>query len=178
MNKKIKVLSEWYLELYENDNGFKFNGLSSKTHDLGGPNICSDLSNYIINQLKPKPKIIDLKMMVGVDIDIEFYGYMSRQWRVGNLKKMIKTIDGFNYYIDLGKLSCKCRIRENHWHSWQGGDCPLPKGLTLIIRQWHKNGPYNEKCLSTEWIERKYRMDNIIAFMVIGKQDGYIYEWE
>ena len=70
-----------------------------------------------------------------------------------------------------------CRARKHHWHSWQGGKCPLPEGLLVeVIRRDGKSMPADISFL-WDWSHANESSD-IIAFKVLGPAEGWKYEWE
>ena len=127
-------------------------------------------------RLKPEKKIIDLSKMVGSDILCEFSN-SGNQWSINKLTE-IDEDQGY-YYYDSYDYFYKCRIMQDHFHSWQGGECPLPEGLIVEIRYIdHLDGEYTE---IEEKIVKNYQMIDwsmVIAFKVLGAADGYCYEWE
>jgi len=172
MNKKAKELSEWYAQLAENDNGLMLAPLV-----MMSPNLESDLSEYIINPPKPQPKIIDLNMMIGSDIDMEF----GNKTRHGDTIGKLDYIDEHGYFNSYSDNYYKeCRIRQDHWHSWQGGECPLPEGLEIEVKYRRKNliDKRNGHCdYGTAWLWDGGH-DDIIAFKVLGTAENWEYEWE
>ena len=73
-----------------------------------------------------------------------------------------------------------CRVRENHWHSWTGGECPLPEGLKIeVLLRSGATGIKNVGSLNLQW--EHYHCDlqtcltDIIAFKVLGVADGWEY---
>ena len=170
MNKKAKELSDWYLELSQNDNGIE------TIAALDSPNMSSNLDMYRINPPKPVKKVIDLSCIVGSDIDCEFENYAGI-WVISNLKE-ISNDSVLEYRGNLGYLADKCRIRQGKWMSWQGGDKPIPEGLNVQFRMIDSGEltgyitPYYQKGAPViDWNE-------VIAFKVIGPAEGFKYEWE
>ena len=124
-----------------------------------------------------KKKIIDLLKMVGSDIDCEFASMSNNFYRWASKLKEIN-----DYYVsEAGAGYHCCRIRENHWHSWQGGECPLPEGLYIEVifrngEEGDTEGYYNSGW-NINWHHQSGTYD-IIAFKVIGVADGWKYEWD
>ena len=135
------------------------------------------------DNFKPKEKnIIDLGKMVGSDIDMEFAD--NNAWFIDYLIEIINTDinNSYPYVTKKRKSIAKCRIRENHWHFWQGGECPLPEGLEIEIM--YRCGEaeeslilYHRRIWSNNWLHNSEKYD-IIAFKVLGTADGWSYEYE
>jgi len=145
----------------------------------------SELKSYKVNPPKPTKRIIDLSLLVGSDIDMEFcYGKDFSKWNVG---KLIKILTGLRYSTATTDLqpSKICIIREKHWISWQGGECPLPEGLIIEI-QTRKSSESSVKITDYRsdvwgWYWNAPTCDNrgdIIAFKITGVADGWRYEWD
>lgn len=144
-----------------------------------------------INYFRPKAekKIIDLSTCVGSDIDMEFADSIN----VNDLGFCLTdTLNEDNtqlkgLYISKRELRGfeQCRVRQDHWHSWQGGECPLPDGLAIEIRTREKSTTsYNAKSYNMSawgWKWNHPKRDNsgdIIAFKVLGPADGWCYSWD
>ena len=120
--------------------------------------------------------IIDLAQMRGSDIDMEFVDE-DGGLIIGPLSRIHKGL----FYTSIHSIathtrSCfkNCRVRESHWHSWSGGDCPLPEGLDVEVRL------RNEQTCSPDhddegWSHEFYEFHDIIAFKVLGVKEGYTY---
>lgn len=137
--------------------------------------IVAGLHNITIPEPKYK-KIIDLSKVVGSDIDCEFLRPDGSLIGINKLTNICG--DGINEtYESSGIYTTKCRIRQDHWHSWQGGSCPLPEGLEieLLFR-----GGKHEKL--TDYIYDRWSDDDdnydIIAFKVLCTAPGYKYKFE
>jgi hypothetical protein len=123
-------------------------------------------------EIKPEPKIIDLTSLVGSDIDMEFAGREAKDWYVYKLTK----IDKGGYYSEKNdKYGHSCRIRENHWHSWDGNKCPLPDGLEVKLRIMVPDRRISHY-ITTDYINDDW--NHVIGIRIIGKKPDYIYEWE
>ena len=175
MNTKKQALwlSRFYAELEENDNGVTY----KNTVCANSPNMNTNPHELHHWKVTPKQqaKIIYLKMMIGSEVDMEFSNCLFDS---GLHIDKLSEIQNKKYpYGDCEDYWQECRIRENHWHHWQGGERPIPEGLDgkILLRDktiyslpkevnWH-HGLENE-------------LFEIISFMVTGKKDGYIYEWE
>ena len=119
---------------------------------------------------KPKIKEINLSHLIGSDIDMEFSDNLI-------VDKLIK-IDGFYRNLS-GTAWIKCRVRENHWHNWNGGECPLPEGLNIIVK--FRDGTESIENMMyfgvTNWIHTGLIPNcDFIAFKVIGTKDGWEYK--
>lgn len=130
---------------------------------------------------KPKKKIIDLSMMVGSDIDMEFK-LNSTEWKIGKLSFINKdSTEGIFYHALNFHGSNKCRIRQDHWHVWQGGKCPLPDGLRIKIMLRNGRIPNSTTYATEEWTWEHHEEDgDIIAFKVDDIADEYIceHDWD
>ena len=129
---------------------------------------------------KPKNKIIDLSKMVGSDIDMEFWDTLPSIY-VGKLEKIL-DLSPKQYCRKNGINFDNCRVRQDHWHHWTGGECPLPEGLIITVK-FLGGAEYDYLAYSNlQWVEKfedgRRSGNNIIAFKVIGVADGYRYEWE
>jgi len=70
-----------------------------------------------------------------------------------------------------------CRPRMNHWHAWNGGDCPLPEGLIVDARLRDDYLSENANTNSLIWTKNTGH-NNVIAFKVTGIAEGYRWPWE
>ena len=124
---------------------------------------------------KPKKKIIDLSKMVGSDIDMEFWDTLPSIY-VGKLEKIL-DLSPKQYCRKNGINFDNCRVRQDHWHSWQGGECPLPEGLKGEIK--NREGSIQSYTFSAipdkRWLSDGAN-NNIIAFKVLGVAGGWRYE--
>lgn len=131
-------------------------------------------------EIKPEHKIIDLTSLVGSNIDMEFANSEAKDWYVYKLTK----IDKEGYYSEKNeKHGHSCRIRENHMHSWDGNKCPLPKGLMVdlyYVGTSYDGGISNSRNIlkNADYINIDWNEPSLVGFRIIGKQLGYIYEWE
>ena len=176
MNNKLKEIGEWYLELYKNDNGFTFDGYSG---DWSHPSMESNLDNYKINPPKPKKKIIDLSILIGSDIDMEFGDSIAvNDLGFNVIDNLIEDNNPIGLYISKRELRGfeQCRIRQNKWMSWQGGGCPLPEGFIVVLEFNDKTTLKVDNYISLDWSRSKNNC--IRAFKVIGPEEGWKYEWE
>lgn len=125
---------------------------------------------------KSQKKAVDLSVLVSSQIDCEF--------RTGT-KSAIGVLTGFigakaDKFIQLDKVCDiewqECRPRLNHWHSWQGGDCPLPEGLAVEV-MFRLGQTTNHRYMDGRWSHVDSGGD-IIAFKVTGLADGWTWPWE
>jgi len=130
-------------------------------------------------RIKPELKPIDLSVLIQSGIDCEFLDENSRTWYIAGA---LHSLDGkpLCYYNALHRESYKCRPRMNHWHSWQGGECPLPEGFLVELRfrdgNELKSGYYSDiTCI--RWSQDNHESD-IIAFKVIGTADTHCMPWD
>ncbi len=126
-------------------------------------------------------KTIDLAPVIISGIDCEF-------WELDYDRKAYGPLIGFQVmgaypYLSEWDSFRFCRIRQNHYHGWYGGECPLPEGLDATLF-------YRDRCRYSNRVENgqdytgfDWRYDEccrceIIGFIVHGTADGYRYEWE
>lgn len=134
-----------------------------------------------INYFRPKAekKIINLLVCVGSDIDMEFADSIN----INDLGfRLIDTLKEDNtqqrgLYISKRELRGfeQCRVRQDHWHSYRGNDCPIPDGL-IISYSTHANP-------SRRWVNRcsqylKLDWSEIYEFKVIGVNVSWRYSWD
>lgn len=124
---------------------------------------------------------VDLSVLIKSGIDCEFSDIIERDgWCVGREGGLHGIYDRTSYY-DGADIWSKCRPRMNHWHSWQGGECPLPEGLMVQVKKWSVHNPhvYTEIIPSEDWRTKKpHQMSTIIAFKVTGLANGYCWPWQ
>jgi hypothetical protein len=171
--EKTQAIASFYQELADNDNGFTYE--SSQVDYMPGPNLDTVdkcIKFWKVNPPKPKFKTIDLSIMVGSDIDMEFGGN-EFNW----ISQLVKIDKGYYSKHSGAGWYDNCRIRQNHWHSWQGGECPLPEGLFLDVITRNSVKARRVKLYNTSqyWFHSQSATD-IIAFKVIGTVDGYTYD--
>ena len=147
--------------------------------NLAGPDM---LSQSLVWRIKPKKKVVDMSALIKSGIDCEFSTSNGCLAFKGPLVNISHASDGTVFYeieVD-GRGWLRCRPRMNHVHAWQGGDCPLPEGVTVQIYKrtrdvltreptgdassfdWHHYGTYGD----------------IIAFEVLGLAEGWQWPWE
>jgi len=143
----------------------------------GGYEPCDSCSQFYTDCFEPKPvkEVIDLTMMIGSNIDMEFsQSELSNQY-VGLLKEI--TNNDIFYVMPTRDAYKRCRIRQDHWHSWPGGENPLPKGLEVILEYQDKSTTKTSRHTdSINW--HRDSVNCIRAFKVIRVAEGYRYEWE
>lgn len=127
------------------------------------------LSSYRIKNKPLNP--VDLSELVD-GIDCEFWEQSEKAVYVGtlvgtfvgdNLRYVLKGVGNFKY----------CRPRMNCIHAHQGGECPLPVGLKIWVKEWsgreihgvHPDHP------NINWPE-------VAQFEVLGLMDGFCWPWE
>ena len=173
LKRQARRLADLYTELEEKETWFEFNDLGNWCDvTCRTPHMRSDLSLWRVAE--PKRKIIDLSLMVGSDIDMEFPTNAGTSWFTSQLKEIKEG----KFYISKHNYKySECRIRQNHWHHLGGGECPLPRGLTGQVLLRNRNVIILD-CAS-KWVHDEYDMYlDIIAFMVTGVTNDYKYEWE
>ena len=140
---------------------------------------CILCSNNYMNRFKPKPVIkkIGLYPIIKSGIDVEV-SKDNETWKVTQLTNVTQACDVRKYANHLRNWYPYCRIRENYWHSWNGGDCPLPEGLNIIVKfRGGTNSIENMTYHNVDNWNHNNRMPqvDVIAFKVIGPAKGYEY---
>jgi len=123
------------------------------------------LDNFEVKQ----DKIIDMNCMVGSNIDMEF----TDTGVFDSIGKLVGVYENKYAKTKYTNTWSKCRIRQDHWHSWQGVENPLPEGLVIGYstfdnqsRRWVNN--------CSHYIELDW--STIYEFKVLGPAKGWKYE--
>lgn len=132
----------------------------------------------------PTKKPVDLSVLIESGIDVETSEYPDFRRRcIGELRSIDKSPHSKYPYYKLGDWdfdAIYCRPRMNHWHAWQGGECPLPEGV--VADAVYRDGEIRKGIFVKAWNwEHKQSTSmtvDIIAFKVIGLADGYSWPWE
>lgn len=126
----------------------------------------------------PAKKVIDLSVLVGSGVDCEFWDEEG-EVLIGALTH---SFDGSGpYQCDKRLWFPHCQPRMNHWHSWQGGECPLPEGF--VVEAYTRTGRLLPEAEATtlRWRWRysyPHNDPDIITFRVLRKADDYCMPWE
>jgi hypothetical protein len=134
--------------------------------------------------MKPTKKVIDMSALIN-GIDCEFKDLDADIWVIGKLHDQLEDRDGcFKFWKRQDNSGCwydKCQPRMNHIHAWQGGDCPLPEGFMVKVYPRIDNNHSSEN-LVNEAVKYDWghvgQDGDIIAFKVLGLDDGYVMPWE
>lgn len=124
--------------------------------------------------MPPVKKVIDLSCLVN-GVDCEFWN--SSQRHFGNLDEVSYDC-GELQFIGCGESWDFCQPRMNHWHNWQGGECPVPEGyvVEVLFRGGHFSA--EDPCATDwNWKHDSYSSD-IIAFRVLRVAENYCMPWE
>ena len=126
----------------------------------------------------PPKKVIDLSVLMS-GIDCEFWDESSRLKSVGKLTHADKL--DCCYCLNQGEEFHYCQPRMNHWHNWQGGECPLPVGFVFEVI--FRGGEVEHAIKRTtvfdwNWSHDCTALDDIISFRVLRVADGYCMPWE
>lgn len=128
-------------------------------------------------RVKPELKPIDLSVLIKSGIDCEFsesnttgVRYIGKLCSAGADYSRALTNNRFDTW------AC-CRPRMNHLHAWAGGNCPLPEGLEVEVTFRDRSPITARTGPEFRWDHRGTSYD-IIAFEVLGLQDGYCWPWE
>lgn len=140
---------------------------------------------------RPQQKVVDLSVLTASGIDCEFWsdpGDDKNPQERGPLKRIASYPDGAVGFIDANNFKWPyCRPRHDHLHAWPGGECPLPEGLlikvatlsTVLEGGFRLLGPNPSTHFRREcWTHRGTVESPIIAFEVVGLEEGWIYEWQ
>jgi len=184
MNEQEQALklSALYKELAEKGTHLQFDDGIKDTNWIDAkayiPDMTSNLDLFRVAE--KQDKIIDMSCLVGSDIDCEL-GYpapYTSGYTITKLKVIVEERGEIKYNNGCQNYST-CRVRQDHWHSWQGGDkCPLPEGLDckFKFRGLHDAEGYSHSVNSdNSWQHTDSDLD-IIAFKVLGIAEGYKYE--
>lgn len=132
---------------------------------------------YRIKPEPPKPefKYVGLECLIASGVDCEFKDELPEEWMVGRLISIDESKKE-PYLTDIEKYE-HCRPRMNHWHSWQGGECPLPEGLviSMILRSGQR---VNDAAPTYQLWTYVHNDTDIIAFKITGLQSNFKYPWE
>lgn len=134
-------------------------------------------------RIKPEVTPIDLSVLIQSGIDCEFSSFAPA---IGATIGILESINAIDQRLYVGNVDGSggnkdynlCRPRMYHWHSWQGGKCPLPEGLRVEVK--FRSGEKRRIFVG----EHKWFHDNtcssneIIAFRVLGKADTHCWPWE
>ena len=192
MNAKEKeqalAISALYGELAEQGTWFEYSRYEKSSFKATecSPSIGSKLNCWRVAE--KQDKIVDMSCLVGSDVDCEFTNLVD--FDIQPYHTAVGCLTGFdnstnkNYAIhnDVNTYR-QCRVRQDHWHSWQGGgECPLPEGL-LIQLKFGKEQAYDSETraeYSGERFNKVWRLTTtdyrIVAFKVIGTAEGWKYE--
>ena len=184
MNNR-KELAELFRQFAENEDAYFEHSnpitLNGWKRTDGNPSVTSSIKDWRV-VIPPKIKKIDLSMMVGSDIDMEFGKAHKVQYHINKLLR----IDSYNKFLTVkGEVWDKCRIRQDHWHFrqdrwhyWNGiSNCPLPEGLIVnFICREEGLATVHKHCDYKNWVWKDVPDDgDIIAFRVLGAAEGWEY---
>jgi len=165
-------LSELYKELAEKGTKFEYNrSKEGWGNHLTCPNLDSDLDKWRVAE--KQDEIIDMSCLVGSDIDMEF----GEGTYVAKLKSINPKVVS-KYTSEKGNMYKECRVRQDTWLSWQGGECPLPEGLEVEVE--YRNEGFQSKASTyhtTRWDWGHCGGEwDIISFKVLGVCEGWKYD--
>ena len=137
---------------------------------------CLSCTEYEKNKLtynfEAKLKIINLSMMIGSDIDMEFSE--GSEWNIGKLISLNNYVSDIAHHSLSSNNHSKCRVRQNHWHAWTGGECPLPEGLNISLIMRSRRLAETTEYQSQFWMYSGGNSD-VIAFKVLGTAINWSY---
>lgn len=127
-----------------------------------------------LSDVSKKPKPIDMSICIESGIDVES-STTGVDWYIDPSPEVSDT--GCYWSCALDDWVDYCRPRLNHWHSWQGGECPVPEGLMGTVK--FRNGLTADLAnyVWGDWGHTR-TLEDIIAFRVTGLADGYCWPWE
>ena len=128
------------------------------------------------NESSKKP--VDLSVVIRSGIDCEFGEAMTEAPAtvVGALESIYPDVSRSYKKLNGGWWSY-CAPRMAYWHPWRGGDCPLPDGLKTEMEFRSGAAATTTAPSDLQWDHIKSGGD-IIAFRVIGLEEGYCWPWE
>lgn len=135
--------------------------------------IITDFEKWCKERFKPAKEVIDLSVLID--------GIECLFWDDENDKSIYELAgirDSKYPYASINDRTRFCQPRMNHIHAWQGGDCPVPEGF--MVKVWVRG---DRKAMPlgyvANWNHNKMNQyDDIIAFEVVGLEDGYVMPWE
>ena len=129
-------------------------------------------------RIKPEKKPIDLSVLIQSGIDCVFWD--------GSIGVLSEISSAPQYHMRVGTEKShgytpysECRPRMNYWHNWQGGDCPIPEGLAVLVtyRSGREHPIVSGSVIEHRWEHTGSPLD-IIAFKVVGVIDTHCMPWE
>jgi len=180
LKRQARRLSELFAKLAEKETYFEhIDDCHRWNASSQNPCMLNDLSLWRVAE--PKRKIIDLSVCIKSNIDMEFRDHSN--WFTDKLKNITKDVCEYpevnkTIYQSITLFTAhKCRIRQKHWHSWNGGKRPIPEGLAGAIRLRDKTVEYLS--IANKWVhDNASKNKDIIAFWIDGPAENYKYEWE
>lgn len=141
-------------------------------HSSTSMSFSSSTSSY---RIKPKEIMVDMSVLIESGIDCEFSDQRSfvspSIGKLTAIDNMARSKYPFN--TNSGDHYTYARPRMNHLHAWTGGDCPLPKGVRVRLYLRSGKGMAGDSVIYA-W-DHLPGTDHIIAFGVVGLEDGYVY---
>lgn len=139
------------------------------------PHINSEPSHW---RMKPQRKVIDMSVLVGREVDCEFWDGTSGVPKYGYLEVLAEQVT-FPYGLFNSSMFKHCTPRMNKWMHHDGGECPVPEGFEIKVK--YRNGDFAQGDIYPDsWPDQENEINDndIAAYMITGKLDDYRYEWE
>lgn len=163
-NDKVEFLANFYTKLKENGNGFIYTSTQIDYHSGPTLDTTDDCLQYF--KVNEKKKKIDLYNACRAKLDC----VNTKDKHPTYIYKICHPlIENEPLYMN------NTKIKENHWHHWLSGECPLPEGLVISII--YRDGTVINNIteyLSLRWSTNIHFKD-VIAFKVIRLADGWEY---
>lgn len=120
------------------------------------------------------------------NIDMEFLNYGGTVQANAKLKD-IHPARSDKYQDDFGNHWFGCRIRQNHWHSWNNenneGKCPLPEGLKIKLKFINTSFDLSNKLenkisykTTTHYLKENWDHSTLVAFKILRLAKGWKYK--
>lgn len=180
MNTKEKAA--WLADMYQHvADGGKLEYCDTLKHwkraTVESPSMGSTIDRW---RKKPMTQVVDLSVLIESRIDCEFLCQETGDpVDIGKLLAINMSsswpYQGPHEYFD------QCRPRMNHIHAWQGGECPLPEGVRVLV--YLRSGEYHAgEATEYQWkrkIEGWTCDTDIIQFEVLPELVGdWVWPWE
>jgi len=149
--------------------------------NLNSAMLSPNFEKWCKERFEPAKKVIDLSVLIDSEVLCVFFDPSTPSSATGKLKK----IRGSAAYVSNNRDSSgmpvssrACKPLMNHIHAWQGGECPLPEGF--MVKVWYRDDSVRgDMCSHFNWKwSYKAAGSDIIAFEVLGVDDGYVMPWE
>ena len=127
-------------------------------------------------RIKPKTQKIDRHHFIESKIDCEFYHaqFGTCLTKIGCLAKQLDSESQYKYITDNGAAFSDCKPRMSPYvYFWQGGKCPLPDGVEVMVHLRDGSTVSGNAC-DFQW-EHGFGENDTIGFEIVGLLEGW--EW-